>query len=90
MYKVWQKITKESKMKVCTKCNRYCYCPKECQVDDWKRHKRQECLDKKGGNFCAEFGAKGTIFQPNTDHQADTLVGTLRSSTSLMAHQHGA
>jgi MYND finger len=32
--------------KLCTRCKCIQYCSKECQVADWKRHKKAECIPK--------------------------------------------
>jgi hypothetical protein len=34
------------KLQVCSRCKSIKYCSKECQVGDWKRHKRNECAAK--------------------------------------------
>ncbi|KAI0782000.1 hypothetical protein C8Q75DRAFT_737813 [Abortiporus biennis] len=34
----------QMKMKICTRCKVATYCSKECQVSDWKRHKKEPCL----------------------------------------------
>ena len=36
------------KLNHCARCKKINYCSKQCQVDDWKRHKREECVKKSG------------------------------------------
>lgn len=37
------------KLQHCARCKKIKYCSKKCQVDDWKRHKRDECIKKTAG-----------------------------------------
>ena len=37
-----------SKLNHCARCKKINYCSKQCQVDDWKRRKREECVKKSG------------------------------------------
>jgi hypothetical protein len=56
--------TRAPNMQWCGGCNNRVYCSKECQVDDWKSHKREYCNNDeayKSSKFsCAkiEFGNK--------------------------------
>lgn len=39
----WSCHTRAPDMQWCGKCGNRVYCSKECQVDDWKSHKREYC-----------------------------------------------
>jgi len=43
-----KEASENCKLQECARCKKIKYCSKECQVKDWKRHKREECI-KKGG-----------------------------------------
>jgi hypothetical protein len=49
-----QKAYKVKTLKVCSKCGQVKYCDKECQLNDWKKHKL-ECGKIKPNNTKSKF-----------------------------------
>ena len=72
-------------LKTCAKCKKAWYCSRQCQIDDWKTHKKTDCAmwDSVGPGFSADDAAPAAAAQDHyntvasTNGEAKTLAASL-------------